>query len=85
MTRFITFRDVVMNADEIQYLIIEPATSKIRKRLGWKEADWAVRVVIGKEDDSVAFAYATREHAREAVSMIYNLLTPPASITEGVK
>ncbi len=83
MTRFIKFRDVVLNADAIQYVMIVPTDHQMRKELNWSEADWAVKVVIGKDSDATYFAYATRSHAKEAIEQIYKILNPPALFVDG--
>ncbi len=76
MTRFITFRDVVLNTDAIQYVIIR----EDKKNNNIIEY---VANVCYNNGDGVSFPYSTEENAKQAIAQIYNLLNPPAMITDG--
>ena len=75
MTRFITFRDVVLNTDAIQYVII-------REDIKQKHVEYVANVCYNN-GDGVSFSYSTKEDAKEAVAQIYKLLNPPALFVDG--
>lgn len=70
MTRFIIFRDVVLNADEIQYVIIREEKKK-------NTVEYIANVCY-KNGDGVSYPYSTEENAKRAIAEIYKLLNPPA-------